>query len=268
MKMYDYGHLEEIEVRRDDQKLYTFKEGDFKRLRLQDIEDMLLLHVQQKLTNLTIDERYDSNVALRMYTRRIVIQRRVEDLQLGVKSYQQKLNLTKIDTIKSNLRQRTVYTAYLNPKGVIYKDQMNKNSVMARLMMFGYRQAALSKEVDAESREVRWSKGIQERSQATGKDNMTLSYFVSTHFRRCGEKDGRGGSMSMISGVGGGWFAIHSIVGKGDGLVVLGVGAGGSEVSGGGVVFRVVSSSDREKVCGGKGFVDGDSIGIDGGATL
>ncbi|GJY13094.1 hypothetical protein Tco_0382403 [Tanacetum coccineum] len=36
MKMYDYGHLEEIEVRRDDQKLYTFKEGDFKRLRLQE----------------------------------------------------------------------------------------------------------------------------------------------------------------------------------------------------------------------------------------
>nr|GEY18793.1 hypothetical protein [Tanacetum cinerariifolium] len=57
MKRYDYGHLEEIEVRRDDQHLYTFKEGDFKRLRLQDIEDMLFLLVQQRMTNLTIDER-------------------------------------------------------------------------------------------------------------------------------------------------------------------------------------------------------------------
>ncbi|GJV32317.1 hypothetical protein Tco_1392717 [Tanacetum coccineum] len=57
MKKYDYGHLEEIEVRQDDQQLYTFKEGDFKRLRLQDIKDMLLLLVQQKLTNLTIDEQ-------------------------------------------------------------------------------------------------------------------------------------------------------------------------------------------------------------------
>ncbi|GJW60385.1 hypothetical protein Tco_0109720 [Tanacetum coccineum] len=65
MKKYDYGHLEEIKVHRDDQQLYTFKEGDFKRLRLQDIEDMLLLLVQQKLTNLTIDEWYDLNVALR-----------------------------------------------------------------------------------------------------------------------------------------------------------------------------------------------------------
>ncbi|GJR18895.1 hypothetical protein Tco_0967422 [Tanacetum coccineum] len=130
MKMYDYGHLEEIEVHRDDQKLYTFKEGDFKRLRLQDIEDMLLLLVQQKLTNLTIDERYSLNVALRMFTRWIVIQRLVEDLQLGVESYQKKLNLTKPDTFKSNLRKRTVYTTYSDPKGVIYKDQMNRNRLI------------------------------------------------------------------------------------------------------------------------------------------
>ncbi|GJY89143.1 hypothetical protein Tco_0503771 [Tanacetum coccineum] len=41
----------------DDDKLYTFKEGDYKRLYLQDIEDMLLLLVQGKLKNLTIEER-------------------------------------------------------------------------------------------------------------------------------------------------------------------------------------------------------------------
>nr|GEV10110.1 hypothetical protein [Tanacetum cinerariifolium] len=64
MKKYDYGHLEEIEVHRDDHQLYKFKEDDSKRLRLQDIEDMLLFLVQQKLTNLTIDERYDLNVVL------------------------------------------------------------------------------------------------------------------------------------------------------------------------------------------------------------
>ncbi|GJR16876.1 retrovirus-related pol polyprotein from transposon TNT 1-94 [Tanacetum coccineum] len=62
---YDYGHLDEIEVRREDQELYKFKEGDFPRLHLQDIKDMLLLLVQQKLTNIMIDKRYDLNVALR-----------------------------------------------------------------------------------------------------------------------------------------------------------------------------------------------------------
>ncbi|GKE82377.1 hypothetical protein Tco_1552377, partial [Tanacetum coccineum] len=82
----------------DDDKLYKFKKVDFNRLRIQDIEDMLLLLIQGKLTNLTVEDRLAFNVSLRMFTRSIIIQRRVEDLQLGVKSYQKKLNLTKPDT--------------------------------------------------------------------------------------------------------------------------------------------------------------------------
>ncbi|GKD73493.1 hypothetical protein Tco_1331775, partial [Tanacetum coccineum] len=96
MEFFGYKHLEEITVRRQDDKLYKFREGDFKRLRREDIEDMLLLLVQGKLTNLNVDERFALNVALRMYTRRIVIQERVEDLQLAVESYQKKINLTHI----------------------------------------------------------------------------------------------------------------------------------------------------------------------------
>ncbi|GKC10230.1 hypothetical protein Tco_1001840 [Tanacetum coccineum] len=50
----NYKHLDWITVRRDDDILYKFKEGDFHRLRIQDIEDMLLLLVQGKVTNLNI----------------------------------------------------------------------------------------------------------------------------------------------------------------------------------------------------------------------
>nr|GFC01563.1 hypothetical protein [Tanacetum cinerariifolium] len=57
----NYKHLDWISVRRDDDKIYKFKEGDFKRLRLQDIEDMLLLLVQGKLSNLTVEERFAFN---------------------------------------------------------------------------------------------------------------------------------------------------------------------------------------------------------------
>ncbi|GKE99751.1 hypothetical protein Tco_0023102 [Tanacetum coccineum] len=64
----------------DDDILYKFKEGDFHRLRIQDIEDMLLLLMQGKLTNLNVEERLAFNVSLRMFTRSVVIQRRVEDL--------------------------------------------------------------------------------------------------------------------------------------------------------------------------------------------
>nr|GEZ25170.1 hypothetical protein [Tanacetum cinerariifolium] len=101
-----------------------------RRLRLQDIEDMLLLLVQQDLTNLTIDEHYDLNVTLRMYTRCIVIQRRVEDLQLGVESFQKMLNLTKLDTYRSNLRNKTAYTSYSDPHGIIYVDRYRRKRLM------------------------------------------------------------------------------------------------------------------------------------------
>nr|GEW78369.1 hypothetical protein [Tanacetum cinerariifolium] len=53
VEWHNYKHLDWIMVCRDDEKLYKFKEGDFKRLRIKDIEDMLLLLVQRKLSNLT-----------------------------------------------------------------------------------------------------------------------------------------------------------------------------------------------------------------------
>nr|GEZ27109.1 hypothetical protein [Tanacetum cinerariifolium] len=124
---YDKHALWGITVRRDDDKLYKFKEGDFKRLRIQDIKDMLLLLVQGKLTNLTVEECFAFNVSLRMFTRSIVIQRRMEDLQLGVESYQKKLNLTKPDSYRSDLKRKEAYTAYSNPRGFIYQNKDKKN---------------------------------------------------------------------------------------------------------------------------------------------
>nr|GFA87613.1 hypothetical protein [Tanacetum cinerariifolium] len=127
MEWHNYKHLDWISVRRDDDKIYKFKEGDFKRLRLQDIEDILLLLVQGKLSNLTVKEHFAFNVSLRMFTRSIVIQRRVEDLQLGVESYQKRLNLTKPDTYRPDLKQREAYTAYSNLRGFIYQNKDKKN---------------------------------------------------------------------------------------------------------------------------------------------
>ncbi|GJT94952.1 hypothetical protein Tco_1090470 [Tanacetum coccineum] len=121
-KAIDYGDMKWIEDR--------IPRSDFKRLRRQDIEDMLLLLVQGKLTNLSLDERYVLNVELRMYTRRIVIQARVEDLQLAVESYQKKINLTKPDSYRLDLRHMTPYTAFPEIQGIIYQDDMSRNRLM------------------------------------------------------------------------------------------------------------------------------------------
>nr|GEV17034.1 hypothetical protein [Tanacetum cinerariifolium] len=100
-----YGFAVNWESARDvysKRRIIVFKEGDFKWLRLQDIEDMLLLLVQGKLSNLTVEECFAFNVSLRMFTRSIVIQR----------------------------RQMEAYTAYSNPRGLIYQNKDKKNRLM------------------------------------------------------------------------------------------------------------------------------------------
>ncbi|GKC77746.1 hypothetical protein Tco_1128520, partial [Tanacetum coccineum] len=66
---YGYGYLKEIVVRRADNNLYRFKEGDFSRLHVNEIEDMLLLVVQNQLTNLYGDDVSNFAIALRMLMR-------------------------------------------------------------------------------------------------------------------------------------------------------------------------------------------------------
>ncbi|GJT31579.1 retrovirus-related pol polyprotein from transposon TNT 1-94 [Tanacetum coccineum] len=58
---------------------------------IQDMVPSLWSPVKKKLSNLERDVIYDLNVALRMFTKRVVILKRVKDLQLGVESYQKKL---------------------------------------------------------------------------------------------------------------------------------------------------------------------------------
>ncbi|GKB76918.1 hypothetical protein Tco_0943813 [Tanacetum coccineum] len=82
--------VKEIKVQREDKQLYKFKEGDFPRLHLHDIEDMLLLLVRKKLFNLKRDVIFDLGVALRI----------------------------------------TPYTAYNNPQEIIYVDKYNRNMLM------------------------------------------------------------------------------------------------------------------------------------------
>ncbi|GJV72867.1 hypothetical protein Tco_1492862 [Tanacetum coccineum] len=93
-KEFGYGYLKEIVVRRANQREYTFKEVDFLRLHLNDIEYMYLLYTQNKLHHLTGDEQTNMVTACRFLIRRTMIKKRVKDVQLGVESYQKRLNIT------------------------------------------------------------------------------------------------------------------------------------------------------------------------------
>ncbi|GJT33005.1 hypothetical protein Tco_0923424 [Tanacetum coccineum] len=66
----------------------------------EDMVSLLWSPVKKMLSNLERDVIYDLNVALQMFTIHVFILKRVEDLQLGVKSYQKKLNITKPETFR------------------------------------------------------------------------------------------------------------------------------------------------------------------------
>nr|GEZ93801.1 hypothetical protein [Tanacetum cinerariifolium] len=54
----------------------------------------------------------------------------MEDLHLGVESYQKKLNLTKPDSYRSYIKRKEAYTIYSNPRGFIYQNKDKKNRLM------------------------------------------------------------------------------------------------------------------------------------------
>nr|GEU54902.1 hypothetical protein [Tanacetum cinerariifolium] len=55
---------------------------------------------------------------------------RVDDLQLGVESYQKKLNLTKPKTRKVDMSHRLAYITFSNHQGVIYEDNLKLKRFM------------------------------------------------------------------------------------------------------------------------------------------
>nr|GEX31123.1 hypothetical protein [Tanacetum cinerariifolium] len=107
---------------RSDQQLYKFKEGDFVDLHLNDIEDMLLLLVQHKLFHVHKNVIVDFIVVLRMFKRNLILERRVEDLQLGVETYQKKLNITKSQKTFLEIKFKELDTPSYDPPGIIYED--------------------------------------------------------------------------------------------------------------------------------------------------
>ncbi|GKB84437.1 hypothetical protein Tco_0956709 [Tanacetum coccineum] len=107
-----------------------FMESDFPRLNLNDIEDMYLLKIQDKIHHLDGVDEYDLINALLLYIRIIVIKKRVEDAQLKVESYQTKLNLTKPQFFKYGIQYKHPYSTLSDPKGVAYLNKDKKRTLM------------------------------------------------------------------------------------------------------------------------------------------
>ncbi|GJU81419.1 hypothetical protein Tco_1283784 [Tanacetum coccineum] len=91
---YGYDYLSEIVLRRADFQEHTIAENDFKNMYPSDFEDLNLLLLQGHLDHLPSSDKRMLSTAVKLWTRNLVIQQRVEDFQLGIESYQIQLNLT------------------------------------------------------------------------------------------------------------------------------------------------------------------------------
>ncbi|GKB52701.1 hypothetical protein Tco_0903454 [Tanacetum coccineum] len=120
-KLHSYGYLEEIMVKKADRQLYKLKEGDFINRHLNDIEDMLLLLVQHKLFHLDDSEIVDLAMALHMFTRSLIIKRRVKDFQLEL------------------------YTPSFDPPGVVFEDLSHQKRLMRANELYKFSDGTLKK---------------------------------------------------------------------------------------------------------------------------
>ncbi|GKC71685.1 hypothetical protein Tco_1117568 [Tanacetum coccineum] len=69
---------------------------------------------------------------------------RQQDLQLGVKSYQKKFNITKPDTFRFDISNRIPHTAYNNPQGIFYVDKYKRNRLIRSNELYKFSDGTLT----------------------------------------------------------------------------------------------------------------------------
>nr|GEU89553.1 hypothetical protein [Tanacetum cinerariifolium] len=107
---------------------------DFKYLYPSDFEDLYLLDLQGHLNHLHPKDKKILTMAVKQWTKHLVIRQRVEDFQLGIESYQTQLNLTKPQWDVTGFEYKHDYTAIDSPRAVMfwdkYEDKANDNEMI------------------------------------------------------------------------------------------------------------------------------------------
>ncbi|GJU80372.1 hypothetical protein Tco_1282737 [Tanacetum coccineum] len=105
--------------------------GDFPRLRINDIKDMMILIVQNRLTNLSGNDVSDFAISLRMP-----------------------------ETTRPNIKKRDTYTPYQDPQGFIYVDNQGRNRLMRSDELYKFSDGTLTRLqtlLDDSQRISKWS---------------------------------------------------------------------------------------------------------------
>nr|GEW55605.1 hypothetical protein [Tanacetum cinerariifolium] len=121
--MYGYDYMKKVVLRRANLNEHIIAERDFKYLYPSDFEDLYLLNLQGHLNHLPPKDRNILTTAVNLWTRNLVIRQRVEDFQLGIKSYQTQLNLTKPRWDATRFEYKHDFTVIDSLKAVTFRDK-------------------------------------------------------------------------------------------------------------------------------------------------
>nr|GEX00654.1 zf-CCHC domain-containing protein/UBN2 domain-containing protein [Tanacetum cinerariifolium] len=128
--MYGYDFMKKIVLHRADLNKHTIAERDFKYLYPSDLEDLSLLNLQGHLNHLPPKDKKIFTTAVNLWTRHLVIRQRVEDFQLGIKSYQTQLNLTKPRWDATGFEYKYDFTVIESPRAVTFRDKYEVQMIM------------------------------------------------------------------------------------------------------------------------------------------
>nr|GEU59561.1 hypothetical protein [Tanacetum cinerariifolium] len=103
-----------------------------------------LEEIVHKLFHLDGDVIVDLAMALRIFTRSLIIKKRVKDVQLGVESYQKKLNITRTRKDFPTISAKEPYTPSVDLQGVVYEDLRNQKRLMRADELYKFSNETLS----------------------------------------------------------------------------------------------------------------------------
>ncbi|GJW65566.1 retrovirus-related pol polyprotein from transposon TNT 1-94 [Tanacetum coccineum] len=142
-KQKEPGKPTEIVVRRANECIVSITEPNYKNLNNNDIKDMYLLIMNGKVPDYAETGLLWS---LSVFIKSSVVWKRVHDFQLGIKSYQQKVNLTAPTISFPGVEKHKMFSIiYELVHGIIYKNSKKEKRVMTHLEIHKFCDATLNR---------------------------------------------------------------------------------------------------------------------------
>ncbi|GKD65290.1 hypothetical protein Tco_1307398, partial [Tanacetum coccineum] len=140
---HEHKFITEIVARRANECIVSITEPDYKNLNKNDIEDMYLLIMNGKVPDYAETGLLWS---LSVFIRSSVIWERVHDFQLGIESYQQKVNLTAPTILFLGVEKHKMFSIIYEPvHGIIYKNSKKEKRVMRHSEIHKFCDATLNR---------------------------------------------------------------------------------------------------------------------------